>query len=104
MRQRDSFSGVIHRTDDAQRVIGQNATCYQKSCVLANFNHCDIRIDTGTQLRSGKVEGRGFSIISRMNDGAFIFADGMEQDFVSFDWGRKITIGPANKALCMVVP
>ncbi len=61
-------------------------------------------IATGTQLRAGKLEGRGLSITSRMNDGGVVFADGMEQDFIGFDWGRKITIGPADRALCLVSP
>ncbi len=60
-------------------------------------------IATGTLLRSGKLEKTALQVTSRMNDGGVIFADGIEQDFLSFDWGRKITIAPSARVLRLIV-
>ncbi|MEV5022599.1 MULTISPECIES: hypothetical protein [unclassified Sphingobium] len=38
----------------------------------------------------------------RMNDGGVIFADGMEQDFLVFDWGRRVSVALAAHALHLV--
>lgn len=59
-------------------------------------------IATGTELRSGKLAREPLSVVSRMNDGGVIFADGIEQDFIAFDWGRRVTVGPAAHALHLV--
>jgi NAD kinase len=58
---------------------------------------------TGTMLRAGKLSDSALSIISRMNDGGTIFADGMEKDFLRFDWGQRISIAPADRSLRLVV-
>lgn len=59
-------------------------------------------IATGTSLRAGKLAGAPIEITSRMNDGGVIFADGMEQDFLTFDWGRRVSLAPADHALHLV--
>lgn len=59
-------------------------------------------IATGTNLRAGKLAGPSLSILSRMNDGGTIFADGMEQDHIAFDWGRRLTVAPAGPMLTLV--
>ena len=59
-------------------------------------------VATGTSLRAGKLINDRLEITSRMNDGGTIFADGMEQDHIAFDWGRRITIAPASRALRLV--
>ena len=59
-------------------------------------------IATGTTLRAGKLAATTVDIVSRMNDGGTIFADGMEQDRIAFDWGRRITIGSSDRALHLV--
>jgi hypothetical protein len=56
-------------------------------------------VSTGTLLRGGKLAHRGVEITSRMNDGGAIFADGMEQDRIAFDWGRRLTVAPAEQVL-----
>lgn len=61
-------------------------------------------IATGTSMRAGKLAGEGLAVTSRMNDGGVIFADGIEQDFLAFDWGRRVTLGAAAQALRLVVP
>jgi hypothetical protein len=37
-----------------------------------------------------------------MNEGGVIFADGIEQDFLGFGWGRQVRIAPADRALHLV--
>lgn len=60
-------------------------------------------VATGTLLRAGKLLDEGISITSRMNDGGTIFADGMEQDWIAFDWGRRLSVAPATRTLNLVV-
>lgn len=59
-------------------------------------------IATGTTLHSGKLDTMPLAVTSRMNDGGVIFADGIEQDFLAFDWGRGVTVGPAARTLHLV--
>lgn len=59
-------------------------------------------IVTGTSLRAGKLVGTSIEVTSRMNDGGVIFADGMEQDYLPFDWGRRVTVAPSDTALHLV--
>jgi len=58
---------------------------------------------TGTNLKAGKLSNTPLSVTSRMNDGGTIFADGMEQDFLRFDWGQRITLAPSDRTLRLVV-
>jgi hypothetical protein len=60
-------------------------------------------VSTGTSLKAGKLADAALSLTSRMNDGGTIFADGMEQDFLRFDWGQRITLGPAERTLRLMV-
>jgi len=59
-------------------------------------------IATGTAMRSGRLFADPLSVTSRMNDGGVIFADGIEQDFIPFDWGRRVSIEPAARPLHLV--
>ncbi|WP_313801779.1 hypothetical protein [Sphingobium sp.] len=59
-------------------------------------------IATGTSLRGGKLAGPALAVVSRMNEGGTIFADGMEQDHIHFDWGRLLTVAPAAHKLTLV--
>jgi NAD kinase len=59
-------------------------------------------IATGTSLRAGKLAQAPLDVTSRMNDGGVIFADGIEQDFLAFDWGRGVKLGPAAQTLHLV--
>ena len=47
-------------------------------------------VATGTDLRAGKVSDNALRVLSQMNEGGVIFADGIEQDFLSFDWGHDV--------------
>ena len=58
---------------------------------------------TGTSLRSGRITSERLEVVSRMNEGGAVFADGIEQDFLAFDWGRRVAIGPAAEALNLVL-
>lgn len=59
-------------------------------------------ISTGTNLRFGKLARAGLSVTSRMNEGGVVFADGIEQDFLGFDWGRRMQLGPSERRLNLV--
>lgn len=56
----------------------------------------------GTTLRAGRIDSVPLAVTSRMNDGGVVFADGIEQDFLAFDWGRRLTVGPADRHLHLV--
>nr|WP_279292712.1 hypothetical protein [Methylobacterium goesingense] len=60
-------------------------------------------VATGTTLRAGKLAGTVLAVTSRMNEGGVVFADGIEQDFIAFEWGRRVELGPADRALNLVV-
>jgi len=60
-------------------------------------------IATETRMRAGKLTDDPLIVTSRMNDGGVIFADGIEQDFLGFDWGRRVTITPAPNSLHLVI-
>ncbi|RVD57787.1 hypothetical protein EN828_13005 [Mesorhizobium sp. M2D.F.Ca.ET.185.01.1.1] len=60
-------------------------------------------IATATKLRAGKIAEKPLFITSRMNEGGVIFADGIEQDFIAFDWGRQVRLSPASRVLRLVV-
>lgn len=58
---------------------------------------------TGTTLVAGRVErARPLEVTSRM-EGGVIFADGIEQDFLGFDWGKRLAVGPSERVLSLVI-
>ncbi|WP_152048761.1 NAD(+)/NADH kinase [Aureimonas psammosilenae] len=57
---------------------------------------------TATTLRAGKLEAAPLLVTSRMNEGGVIFADGIEGDFLAFDWGRAVRIAPATRTFNLV--
>lgn len=58
---------------------------------------------SGTRLRSGLVGGKSsVQMSSRINEGGVIFADGIEQDFLHFDWGTTVRLGVAQERLMLV--
>jgi NAD kinase len=54
---------------------------------------------TGTLLRSGKLADGALAVRSEMNTGGVIFADGMERDFLPFDWGKIATLKVSGRVL-----
>lgn len=60
-------------------------------------------ITTSTSLRSGRIDtAEQLKVCSRLNDGGVIFADGIEQDFLNFEWGQTIKVGVAEKTVKLV--
>ena len=59
-------------------------------------------VATRTSLQAGKLAERPLSVTSQMGEGGVIFADGIESDFVVFEWGRRVEIGPADRVLRLV--
>lgn len=60
--------------------------------------------NTHTDLRSGLVDqNHGLNITSQINEGGVIFADGIEQDFLRFDWGVTARVKLPGTGLKLVV-
>mgnify|MGYP005992594481 FL=1 len=59
-------------------------------------------LTTATRLRAGRLTDAPLVVTSRMNEGGVVFADGIEQDFLGFGWGRQVRIAPADRALHLV--
>ena len=61
-------------------------------------------VSTGTSIRLGKIDNQiPIRIVSRMNEGGVIFADGIEQDHLGFDWGRMIQVSVSSRRLNLVL-
>jgi hypothetical protein len=115
-------TGEVEESQSSSGLIvasGTGATGWARSIMEATGNRFDLdpqeraiayfvrepfpSIATGTSLRAGKLSDGSLSVTSRMNDGGTIFADGMEQDFLKFDWGQRITLAPSSRSLRLVV-
>ncbi|MEL6409263.1 MAG: hypothetical protein AAFQ38_02605 [Pseudomonadota bacterium] len=58
---------------------------------------------SGCALSSGMLDqGNRLQLTSRINEGGVIFADGIEQDFLQFDWGQKVSVSIAAQTLNLV--
>jgi len=58
---------------------------------------------SGTTLNFGPVTAaQPLGVVSRMNTGGVIFADGIEQDFLDFDFGVSVQIAPSAARLTLV--
>jgi hypothetical protein len=58
---------------------------------------------TGVSIGSGRLErGESLLVVSRMNEGGVVFADGMEGDRLDFAWGRTLRIAVAERQLRFV--
>lgn len=106
-----SSSGIIVAT-------GTGATGWARSIMEATSHSVEVRSDeralawfvrepfpsvsTGTSMRSGKLADKALQITSHMNDGGVIFADGIEQDFLMFDWGKSLSVRPSPTPLNFV--
>jgi NAD kinase len=61
-------------------------------------------VSTGTNIRHGVLKDTEKLILtSRMNEGGAIFADGIEKDKLSFDWGQIVQISKAEQRLKLAV-
>jgi NAD kinase len=60
-------------------------------------------VSTGISIAWGPLGARDeLAILSNMNDGGVIFADGVEQDRLTFDWGRTAKLAVAATTLNLV--
>ncbi len=108
-----SSSGVIVTT-------GTGATGWARSIMTATDNFIDVQPDdpaavffarepwpsksSGCTLKFGEIwHQETLQITSRINEGGVIFADGVEQDYLKFDWGRRASISVSNRTLNLVV-
>lgn len=46
-------------------------------------------------------EGQNLTVDSHMPSEGVVFSDGVEEDFVNFNSGATVTIGPANQQVCL---
>ncbi len=110
--EKHSSSGVIVST-------GTGATGWARSIMTATGHPLSIgptdtalayfvrepwpSVATGNSLSFGPLlGGEPLTILSNMNDGGVIFADGMEQDHIDFTWGRTVSLTVAAKTLNLV--
>ena len=107
-----SSSGVIVST-------GTGATGWARSIMTATSRAVPIKptepglaffvrepwpsLTTGASIACGTLaSGDALTILSNMNDGGVIFADGMEQDHLTFGWGRVATLAVSTMTLNLV--
>ncbi len=58
---------------------------------------------TGTSLSAGRLEdGAALDVLSHMQSGGVVFADGIESDHLGFDWGRRLEVRVAGRRLNLV--
>lgn len=61
-------------------------------------------VATGTRVRAGRIEtGQAIQVVSRLNEGGAVFADGIEKDYLAFDWGRRVEVRVAEETLNLVI-
>jgi NAD kinase len=114
-------AGEAHEDHSSSGLIvasGTGATGWARSIMEATGTHLALgteeravgyfvrepfpSIATSTGMRCGKLAAEPLAVTSRMNDGGVIFADGIEQDFLAFDWGCRVSIGPAGYSLHLI--
>jgi hypothetical protein len=62
-------------------------------------------VASGTTLRAGPITAQHpLRVTSRMNEGGTIFADGIEHDYLDFDWGRVVEVSLSERHLKLVLP
>ena len=108
-----SSSGLIVAT-------GTGLTGWAKSIMTATHRGFDIAPEenravflsrepwpsrtSGCDIAAGEItQDAGLTVLSRINEGGVIFADGIEQDFLPFDWGVEVQVRLADTHLALVV-
>lgn len=108
-----SSSGIIVAT-------GTGLTGWAKSIMTATHKEFEIAPEdkkaaffarepwpsriSGCEISAGEIgDPSDLLISSRINDGGVIFADGIEQDFLPFDWGAQAHITMSKRRLNLVV-
>lgn len=108
-----SSSGLIVAT-------GTGLTGWAKSIMTATHRSFDIAPEdsraaffarepwpsrtSGCDIAAGEIaQDVNLTVLSRINEGGVIFADGIEQDFLPFDWGVEAQVRLSDKRLLLVV-
>jgi NAD kinase len=107
-----SSSGIIVAT-------GTGATGWARSIMEATSNTLPLSpveeglvyfvreafpsISTKTNMQSGIIDSEPLQVSSKMNDGGVIFADGIERDFLAFDWGMNVSISTSSRKLMLAL-
>jgi hypothetical protein len=108
-----SSSGMIVAT-------GTGLTGWAKSIMTATHNAFEIAPEdsraaffarepwpsriSGCEISAGEIgDQTDLLVSSRINDGGVIFADGIEQDFLPFNWGAQAHISMSERRLNLVV-
>lgn len=61
-------------------------------------------VSTGTTITAGLCgRKRKLELVSEMNSGGVVFGDGIEDDFLGFEFGQRLSVGLAEGALNLVV-
>lgn len=59
---------------------------------------------TGTDLDGGLIGGDDALVVrSELGEGGRVFGDGIESDWLAFDWGQRLTVRVAPERLALVV-
>ena len=110
--ERQSSSGVIIAT-------GTGATGWARSIMTSTRHALPLKpadrrlaffvrepwpsVATGASIAWGPLGASDdLTIVSNMNEGGVIFADGLEQDHIRFDWGRTVRVGVSSATLNLV--
>ncbi len=115
------FDGQVEFQSSSGMIVatGTGMTGWAKSIMTSTHDGYEIGADepaaaffarepwpsrtSGNALRSGVIgSDMPLSIASRINEGGVIFADGIEQDFLGFDWGVEAEISVAEQRLRLV--
>ena len=117
-----SFDGISEFQSSSGLIVstGTGLTGWAKSIMAATAVDFEVRPQdasavffarepwpsklSGTELRRGVIDdGHSMRVVSRNNEGGVIFADGIEQDFLRFDWGTSAEIGVAEHRFNLVI-
>jgi NAD kinase len=111
--ERQSSSGVIVTT-------GTGATGWAASLKLQRQSHLALPMPeerslayfvrepwpspaTGTDLTEGRLaDGERLTLVSELGDGGVVFGDGIEADHLRLEWGQRVEVGVAERALNLV--
>ncbi len=111
--ERQSSSGIIVSTGTGS--TGWSRSIYrERACELDLPTPCEGRlvffvreawpsIATHTELTEGPIEGtQTLEVVSRMDDLGVIFGDGIEDDRLEFNWGRRVNLRIAKTRLQLI--
>ena len=59
-----------------------------------------VSSQTSAAITAGSIRGaQSLSIVSKMETQGVIFGDGIEQDYLTFDWGQEVSISVSENTL-----